>query len=133
VDQAALELGQSVYDLKLRAVDVRAAGRAQPHHRRDLRRSRAVRREFTEREPTRCSAPSRRSLAISLEKRGGHADSLEKVRCRRDFEMRGGSSSNLPATVPKAQSGAWTVAALSRRDSERGHLRLRAIPNGRIR
>ncbi len=85
-DQQALELGQSVYDLKLRAVmcaPMRARSRTVGVIYVD---SRAVRREFSARDLALFGAISAQ-LAISVENARLHADSLEKVRLEKDVEI----------------------------------------------
>ena len=85
-DQQALELGQSVYDLKLRAV------MCAPMLARDrvigviYVDSRAVRREFSARDLALFGAISAQ-LAIAVENARLHADSLEKVRLQKDVEI----------------------------------------------
>ncbi|MBX3462434.1 MAG: SpoIIE family protein phosphatase [Planctomycetes bacterium] len=85
-DQQALELGQSVYDLKLRAVmcaPLQARNRTVGVIYVD---SRAVRREFSARDLALFGAISAQ-LAISVENARLHADSLEKVRLQKDVEI----------------------------------------------
>lgn len=85
-DQQALELGQSVYDLKLRAVmcaPMRARNRTVGVIYVD---SRALRREFSARDLALFGAISAQ-LAISVENARLHADSLEKVRLQKDVEI----------------------------------------------
>ncbi|MFN6146640.1 MAG: PP2C family protein-serine/threonine phosphatase [Planctomycetota bacterium] len=85
-DQEALELGQSVYDLKLRAVmcaPMRSRNRTVGVIYVD---SRAVRREFSARDLALFGAISAQ-LAISVENARLHADSLEKVRLEKDVEI----------------------------------------------
>ncbi|MCB9877181.1 MAG: SpoIIE family protein phosphatase [Planctomycetes bacterium] len=85
-DQEALELGRSVYDLKLRAVmcaPMRAKDRVVGVIYVD---SRAVRREFSSRDLALFGAISAQ-LAISVENARLHADSLEKARLQKDVEI----------------------------------------------
>lgn len=85
-DQEALELGRSVYDLKLRAVmcaPMRARDRTVGVIYVD---SRAMRREFSSRDLALFGAISAQ-LAISVENARLHADSLEKVRLEKDVEI----------------------------------------------
>jgi sigma-B regulation protein RsbU (phosphoserine phosphatase) len=103
-DQEALELGQSVYDLKLRAVmcaPLVARNRTVGVIYVD---SRAVRREFTERDLALFGAISAQ-LAISLENARLHADSLEKVRLQKDVEIARRIQQHLLPMVPKSHPG----------------------------
>src|SRR5262249_40024953 len=103
-DQEALELGQSVYDLNLRAV----MGGALVARNRTVGvvyvDSRAVRREFTERDLALFGAISAQ-LAISLENARLHADSLEKARLQKDFEIARRIQQHLLPSVPKSHPG----------------------------
>ncbi len=85
-DQEALELGQSVFDLKLRAVmcaPLVAAGRTVGAIYVD---SKAQRREFTGRDLALFGALSAQ-IAIAVENARLHADSLEKVRLEKEMEV----------------------------------------------
>lgn len=98
-DQEALELGQSVYDLKLRAVmcaPMRARNRTVGVIYVD---SRAVRREFSSRDLALFGAISAQ-LAISVENARLHADSLEKVRLQKDVEIARRIQQHLLPPVP---------------------------------
>ncbi len=98
-DQEALELGQSVYDLKLRAVmcaPMRARNRTVGVIYVD---SRAVRREFSARDLALFGAISAQ-LAISVENARLHADSLEKVRLQKDVEIARRIQQHLLPPVP---------------------------------
>lgn len=103
-DQQALELGQSVYDLKLRAVmcaPMRARNRTVGVIYVD---SRAVRREFSARDLALFGAISAQ-LAISVENARLHADSLEKARLQKDIEIARRIQQHLLSPVPKNLEG----------------------------
>ena len=103
-DQEALELGQSVYDLKLRAVmcaPMRARNRTVGVIYVD---SRAVRREFSARDLALFGAISAQ-LAISVENARLHADSLEKARLQKDAEIARRIQQHLLPPVPKDVAG----------------------------
>ncbi len=103
-DQQALELGQSVYDLKLRAVmcaPMRARNRTVGVIYVD---SRAVRREFSARDLALFGAISAQ-LAISVENARLHADSLEKARLQKDVEIARRIQQHLLPPVPKDVPG----------------------------
>ena len=103
-DQEALELGQSVYDLKLRAVmcaPMRARNRTVGVIYVD---SRAVRREFSARDLALFGAISAQ-LAISVENARLHADSLDKVRLQKDVEIARRIQQHLLPPVPKDVEG----------------------------
>lgn len=103
-DQEALEVGRSVYDLKLRAVmcaPMRAKDRTVGVVYVD---SRAVRREFTARDLALFGAISAQ-LAISVENARLHADSLEKVRLQKDVEIARRIQQHLLPPVPKDLPG----------------------------
>jgi len=98
-DQEALELGQSVYDLKLRAVmcaPLRARNRTVGVIYVD---SRAMRREFSARDLALFGAISAQ-LAISVENARLHADSLEKARLQKDIEIARRIQQHLLPPVP---------------------------------
>jgi serine phosphatase RsbU (regulator of sigma subunit) len=103
-DQQALELGQSVYDLKLRAV------MCAPMLARDrvigviYVDSRAVRREFSARDLALFGAISAQ-LAIAVENARLHMDSLEKVRLRKDVEIARRIQQHLLPHVPENCEG----------------------------
>jgi serine phosphatase RsbU (regulator of sigma subunit) len=103
-DREALELGQSVYDLKLRAVMCAPLIAAQRVVGVIYVDSRAMRREFSARDLALFSAISAQ-LAISLENARLHADSIEKVRLQKDVEIAQRIQRHLMPTVPKAQPG----------------------------
>jgi serine phosphatase RsbU (regulator of sigma subunit) len=103
-DREALELGQSVYDLKLRAVMCAPLVARQRTVGLIYVDSRAVRREFSARDLALFSAISAQ-LAISLENARLHADSLEKVRLQKDVEIARRIQQHLMPTVPKDLSG----------------------------
>jgi serine phosphatase RsbU (regulator of sigma subunit) len=103
-DQQALELGQSVYDLKLRAVmcaPMRARNRTVGVIYVD---SRAVRREFSARDLALFGAISAQ-LAISVENARLHADSLEKVRLEKDVEIARRIQQHLLPAAPQDVEG----------------------------
>lgn len=103
-DQEALELGQSVYDLKLRAVmcaPMRARSRTVGVIYVD---SRAVRREFSARDLALFGAISAQ-LAISVENARLHADSLDKARLQKDVEIARRIQQHLLPPVPKDVPG----------------------------
>lgn len=103
-DQEALELGQSVYDLKLRAVmcaPMRARNRTVGVIYVD---SRAVRREFSARDLALFGAISAQ-LAISVENARLHADSLDKARLQKDVEIARRIQQHLLPHVPKDVEG----------------------------
>lgn len=103
-DQEALELGQSVYDLKLRAVmcaPMRSRNRTVGVIYVD---SRAVRREFSARDLALFGAISAQ-LAISVENARLHADSLEKARLEKDVEIARRIQQHLLPPVPRDLPG----------------------------
>jgi phosphoserine phosphatase RsbU/P len=103
-DQEALELGQSVYDLKLRAV-MCAPLRARNHTVGVIYvDSRAVRREFSARDLALFGAISAQ-LAISVENARLHADSLDKVRLQKDVEIARRIQQHLLPPVPRDVEG----------------------------
>ncbi|MEO0481941.1 MAG: GAF domain-containing SpoIIE family protein phosphatase [Planctomycetota bacterium] len=99
-DQEALELGQSVFDLKLRAV------MCAPLQARDKTvgviyvDSTAVRREFSGRDLALFGALSAQ-LASAIETARLHEDSIEKVRLQKDVEIANKIQQHLLGTVPK--------------------------------
>ncbi|MFK7743202.1 MAG: PP2C family protein-serine/threonine phosphatase [Planctomycetota bacterium] len=98
-DQEALEVGRSVYDLKLRAVmcaPMRAKDRTVGVIYVD---SRAVRREFSARDLALFGAISAQ-LAISVENARLHADSLAKAKLQKDVEIARRIQQHLLPTVP---------------------------------
>ena len=103
-DQEALELGRSVFDLKLRAVmcaPMRAQDRTVGVIYVD---SRAVRREFSARDAALFGAISA-WLAISVENARLHADSLEKVKLQKDVEIARRIQQHLLPSVPQGLPG----------------------------
>ncbi len=103
-DQQALELGQSVFDLKLRAVmcaPMRARNRNVGVIYVD---SRAVRREFSARDLALFGAISAQ-LAISVENARLHADSIEKARLQKDIEIARRIQQHLLPPVPRDVEG----------------------------
>lgn len=103
-DQEALELGRSVFDLKLRAVmcaPMRAQDRTVGVIYVD---SRAVRREFSARDQALFGAISAQ-LAISVENARLYADSLEKVRLQKDVEIARRIQQHLLPPLPEGGTG----------------------------
>ncbi|MCC6783473.1 MAG: SpoIIE family protein phosphatase [Planctomycetes bacterium] len=104
-DQEALELGQSVFNLKLRAV------MCAPLRVRERRLgviyvdSTAVRREFSGRDLAVFEALSVQ-LASAIENARLHADSLEKARLAKDAEIAKRIQRHLMAPVPRDYRGA---------------------------
>ena len=103
-DQEALEVGQSVYDLKLRAV--MCAPLVARNHTVGVIYvdSRAMRREFGARDLALFGAISAQ-LAISLENARLHADSLEKARLQKDVEIARRIQQHLLPPVPRGLPG----------------------------
>lgn len=118
-DQEALELGQSVYNLKLRAV------MCAPLRTRDrvlgviYVDSTAVRREFSSRDLALFGALSVQ-LASALETARLHADSLEKVRFQKDFEIAKQIQKHLLAPVPDDVPGLGLAVRFYARDEASG-------------
>ncbi len=103
-DQEALELGQSVYKLKLRAVMCSPLiGKAGPIGVIYVD-STAVRREFSQRDLELFGALSAQ-LGVALENARLHADSLEKVRLEKDVEIAHRIQQHLLAPVPDDHPG----------------------------
>ena len=103
-DQEALQLGQSVYDLKLRAVmcaPMRAKERLVGAIYVD---STAVRREFSSRDLALFGALSAQ-LATAVESARLYADSLEKVRLEKDAELAQRIQHHLLSPVPEGVFG----------------------------
>jgi len=101
-DQEALEIGRSVYDLKLRAVmcaPMIAQDRTVGVIYVD---SRAVRREFSGRDLALFGAISAQ-LAISVENARLHSDSLEKARLQKDVEIARRIQQHLLPSVPQVK------------------------------
>ncbi|MCA8948405.1 MAG: SpoIIE family protein phosphatase [Planctomycetes bacterium] len=99
-DQEALELGQSVYDLKLRAVMCAPMTAQERTVGVIYVDSRAVRREFSARDLGLFGAISAQ-LAIAVENARLHADSLEKVRLEKDIEIARRIQQHLLPPVPR--------------------------------
>ena len=103
-DQEALEIGRSVYDLKLRAVmcaPMRSKDRTIGVIYVD---SRAVRREFSGRDLALFGAISTQ-LAIAVDNARLHADSLEKARLQKDVEIAHRIQQHLLPQVPHDVGG----------------------------
>ncbi|MGE3174518.1 MAG: PP2C family protein-serine/threonine phosphatase [Planctomycetota bacterium] len=103
-DREALELGQSVYDLKLRAVMCAPLVAGKRTVGVIYVDSRAVRREFSARDLALFGAISAQ-LAISLENARLHADSIEKVRLQKDVEIAQRIQQHLMPAVPHDLDG----------------------------
>ncbi len=103
-DREALELGQSVYDLKLRAVMCAPLVANQRVLGFIYVDSRAARREFSDRDLALFSAISAQ-LAVSLENARLHQDSLEKARLQKDIEIAQSIQRHLLPQVPHGFSG----------------------------
>jgi len=118
-DEEALELGQSVYDLKLRAV------MCTPMVVRDRTigaiyvDSRALRREFTPRDLALFEAISAQ-LAVSLENARLHRDSMEKMRLQKDVEVARRIQGHLLPKVPQAIPGLDLALHFSAADQASG-------------
>jgi phosphoserine phosphatase len=98
-DQEALSLGQSVFDLKLRAVMCAPLRVKENTVGVIYVDSRAARREFSARDLALFSALSAQ-LAISIENARLHADSLEKARLEKDVEIARRIQEHLLPAVP---------------------------------
>lgn len=103
-DREALELGQSVYDLKLRAVMCAPLVANQRVLGVIYVDSRAARREFSDRDLALFSAISAQ-LAVSLENARLHQDSLEKARLQKDIEIAQSIQRHLLPQVPHGFPG----------------------------
>ncbi len=101
-DREALELGQSVYDLKLRAVMCAPLVAGERLIGAIYVDSKAARREFSERDLALFSAICSQ-LAVSLENARLYADSIEKVRLQKDVEIAQRIQQHLMPAVPAAQ------------------------------
>ena len=123
-DQEALELGQSVFDLKLRAVmcaPLLAKERALGAIYVD---SRAARREFSVRDLALFGALTAQ-LAIAVDNARLYEDSLEKVKLQKDVEIAHRIQQHLLPPAPGRAPGLRRRAALCGvRCGERRHLRL---------
>lgn len=118
-DQEALELGQSVYNLKLRAVlcaPLQVKGRT---HGVIYVDSKAVRREFSSRDQALFSALSHQ-LAVAIENAKLYSDSLQKVRLEKDFEIARRIQQHLLSPVPKNLPGLDLALRFSSRDEASG-------------
>jgi hypothetical protein len=118
-DQEALELGQSVYNLKLRAVmcaPLRSRDRVLGVIYVD---STAVRREFSGRDLALFGALSVQ-LASAIETARLHADSLEKARLQKDFEIAKQIQKHLLAPVPDHVEGLGLAVRFYARDEASG-------------
>ncbi|MFO1051860.1 MAG: GAF domain-containing SpoIIE family protein phosphatase [Planctomycetota bacterium] len=118
-DQEALELGQSVFNLKLRAV------MCSPLQSRGKRMgviyvdSTAVRREFSARDLALFEALSVQ-LASAIENARLHADSIEKARLAKDAEIAKRIQSHLLAPVPRDFRGLDLAVRFLPRESASG-------------
>ncbi|MGE0143254.1 MAG: PP2C family protein-serine/threonine phosphatase [Planctomycetota bacterium] len=131
-DQEALELGQSVFNLKLRAV------MCAPLRARDKQvgviyvDSTAVRREFSARDLALFEALSVQ-LASAIENARLHADSLERARLAKDAEIAKRIQSHLMAPLPRNLAGIDVAARFLPRDSASGDTYdFIALPDGRL-
>lgn len=118
-DQEALELGQSVYNLKLRAVlcaPLQVKGRT---HGVIYVDSKAVRREFSSRDQALFSALSHQ-LAVAIENARLYSDSLQKVRLEKDFEIAKRIQQHLLSPVPEELPGIDLALRFSARDEASG-------------
>ncbi|MBK8977895.1 MAG: SpoIIE family protein phosphatase [Planctomycetes bacterium] len=118
-DREALELGQSVFNLRLRAVmcaPLRVRNRTIGVIYVD---STAVRREFSGRDLALFGALSAQ-LAIALENARLHADSLEKARLEKDFEIAKQIQKHLLADVPRNFPGLDLAVRFYARDEASG-------------
>ena len=131
-DQEALELGQSVYNLKLRAVmcaPLRARERPIGVIYVD---STAVRREFSGRDLALFGALSVQ-LATAVETARLHADSLEKARLQKDFEIARQIQLHLIPPVPNDVAGLELGVRFYARDEASGDTYdLMPLPDGRL-
>jgi sigma-B regulation protein RsbU (phosphoserine phosphatase) len=131
-DQEALEIGQSVYDLKLRAVmcaPMRARNRTVGVIYVD---SRAVRREFSVRDLALFGAISAQ-LAIAVENARLHADSLEKVRLEKDVEIARRIQQHLLPPVPADLRGMQVALRYEAAEKASGDsYDLLKLPDGRV-
>lgn len=103
-DREALELGQSVFDLKLRAVmcaPLRVKSKTIGAIYVD---SKGARREFTARDLALFDALSQQ-LAVAVENARLLADSLEKIRLEKDLQIAKRIQSHLLAPVPEKVTG----------------------------
>ncbi len=103
-DQEALELGQSVFDLKLRAVMCAPMQAKKKLVGAIYVDSRAVRREFSSRDLALFGALSAQ-LATAVESARLYADSLEKVRLEKDAEVAQRIQHHLLPSVPEGLAG----------------------------
>jgi serine phosphatase RsbU (regulator of sigma subunit) len=129
-DQEALELGQSVFDLKLRAV-MCAPLIAREHVVGVIYvDSRAVRREFSDRDLGLFGAISAQ-LAIALENARLHADSLEKVRLQKDIEIARRIQQHLLPTVPHGEGLDFALRYVAAEQASGDTYDFVAMPGGR--
>ncbi len=118
-DREALQLGQSVFDLKLRAVmcaPLETRGRVIGVIYVD---STAVRREFSARDLALFGALSAQ-LATAIENARLHADSLEKVRLQKDFEIAKRIQQHLMPAVPRDYTALDIAVRFQPRDEASG-------------
>ncbi|MBI5434655.1 MAG: SpoIIE family protein phosphatase [Planctomycetes bacterium] len=112
----ALDLGRSVYDLKLRAVmcvpisTPPPPGQASDKPQRGALYidSRAATREFTERDLSLFAALSQH-ISIALQNERLHLDSIEKTRLEQSLELASAVQNSLMPQVPKDRTG-WDLA-----------------------
>ena len=131
-DQEALELGQSVFNLKLRAVmcaPLRLRGRTIGVVYID---STATRREFSGRDLALFGAMSAQ-LASAVETAHLHADSLEHARKQRDLETAKQIQHHLLPPVPRDFAGAELAVRFYARDEASGDTYdFVPLPDGRL-
>lgn len=115
-DSEALDLGRSVYDLKLRAVmcvpistpPPPGQSSDQPQRGALYIDSRAATREFTERDLSLFAALSQH-ISIALQNERLHLDSLEKTRLEQSLELASAVQNSLMPEVPRDRPG-WDLA-----------------------
>ena len=118
-DQEALELGQSVYNLKLRAVMCAPLKTREKVLGVVYVDSTAVRREFSARDLALFGALSVQ-LAAAIETARLHADSIEKVRLEKDVEIAKQIQKHLLPSVPAHVDGVELAVRFMARDEASG-------------
>ncbi|MGA1523548.1 MAG: PP2C family protein-serine/threonine phosphatase [Planctomycetota bacterium] len=131
-DQEALELGQSVYNLKLRAVMCAPLRSREKMLGVVYVDSTAVRREFSARDLALFGALSVQ-LAAAIETARLHVDSLEKVRLEKDFEIAKQIQKHLLPPVPAHVGGLELAVRFMARDEASGDsYDIVPLPDGRL-
>jgi sigma-B regulation protein RsbU (phosphoserine phosphatase) len=131
-DQEALELGQSVYNLKLRAVMCAPLRTREKVLGVVYVDSTAVRREFSARDLALFGALSVQ-LASAIETARLHADSIEKVRLQKDFEIAKQIQKHLLPPVPTHVEGLQLAVRFMARDEASGDsYDFVPLPDGRL-